>query len=326
MFDLLELEGDSLVELPLRARRERLAQVLDTSGPVARLSETFEDGEALLEALRAQRLEGVVAKRASSRYQVGGRYPDWLKVKVRDRQEFVIAGYTEGAGRQAGSLGSLILAVRRDGVLEWVGNCGTGFTDRERERLLRRLRRLRRRTTPFPAEPRLPRVSRDRVVWVTPERRLRGRVRGVDATQGVCERPPTRGCERTSPRGTWSGNAPPSGWFAAVGASSGSGISGRSSGRRTASPRATCSRTTNGSHQRSFPHLRHRPFTMKRYPDGVEGKHFFQKDAPAHMPAWISTRALPATSRDGSGPGRSATRSSTTTWRCSGWRTWAAST
>ncbi len=68
------------------------------------------------------------------------------------------------------------------------------------------------------------------------------------------------------------------------------------------------------------PHVRDRPFTMKRYPDGWKGKFFFQKDAPKHMPEWIRTAEFPATSRETHGrSGRSATRSSTTSSRSCGW-------
>ena len=67
------------------------------------------------------------------------------------------------------------------------------------------------------------------------------------------------------------------------------------------------------------PHLRDRPFTMKRYPDGWQGKHFFQKDAPKHMPDWLRTRAVPGHDAGGRDSGRSTTRSSTTSSRCSGW-------
>ena len=68
---------------------------------------------------------------------------------------------------------------------------------------------------------------------------------------------------------------------------------------RRGSRRASCSRTTATSRARSCPHLRERPFTMKRYPDGWEGKSFFQKQAPSHMPDWIATAAFPASTREG---------------------------
>ena len=94
------------------------------------------------QAARQQGLEGVMAKRAQSRYEPGRRSREWLKVKPgKQRQEFVIAGYTKGQGRRAGRLGALILAVNRGGELHYVGNCGTGFTETEIEKLLKALRK-----------------------------------------------------------------------------------------------------------------------------------------------------------------------------------------
>jgi bifunctional non-homologous end joining protein LigD len=130
VFDLLELGGRPLLDRPLRERQARLAEVL-REGEAVRRSETFEDGAALLEAAREQGLEGVMAKRLASPYRPGARSRDWLKIKTRQRQEFVIAGYTRGRGRREGGLGALILGVRRAGELVWVGNCGTGFDERE---------------------------------------------------------------------------------------------------------------------------------------------------------------------------------------------------
>jgi bifunctional non-homologous end joining protein LigD len=168
-FDLLELEGEPLLELPLEERRGRLAKLLDRRNKTVRLSETFDDGEALLEAVKAQGLEGLMAKRADSRYHEGKRTRDWLKIKTHGRQEFVIAGYTHGGGRRASTFGSLILGVHEGGELKYVGNVGTGFTDAEIRRLLAKLKPLRRDTPPFETVPKMPRVRKNEIVWVEPE-------------------------------------------------------------------------------------------------------------------------------------------------------------
>ena len=103
VFDLLELDGEQLVDLPLTERRERLLGLLGRKGTgTVQYSDGFEDGEALLAAVTAQRLEGVVAKRRSSKYAQGRRTRDWLKIKTFGRQEFVIAGYTRGSGHAVG--------------------------------------------------------------------------------------------------------------------------------------------------------------------------------------------------------------------------------
>jgi bifunctional non-homologous end joining protein LigD len=108
VFDLLEADGDPLVDRTLTERRERLRELLDGRSTTVRFSEGFEDGEALFRAAVDQRLEGIMAKRAGSKYAQGKRTRDWLKVKTHGRQEFVVAGYTRGEGRRSATFGSLV--------------------------------------------------------------------------------------------------------------------------------------------------------------------------------------------------------------------------
>ncbi len=142
VFDVLEIDGEPQFERPLAERHELLSGLLDKRSRVVRLSDTFDDGKALLEAARAQKLEGIVAKQAASPYRPGRRTREWLKIKPTGRQEFVIVGYTKGQGRRAAAFGALVLAVRDADGLRWVGNVGTGFDDAEIKRLLAALRPL----------------------------------------------------------------------------------------------------------------------------------------------------------------------------------------
>ncbi len=300
VFDLLELEGEPLVGLPFAERRARLATLIDRRSSVVRLSETFEDGDALLGAAKEQQLEGVVAKRADARYHEGKRTGDWVKVKTRENQEFLIAGYTRGEGRRARSFGALVLGVRRSDELVWAGNCGTGFSEEEIDRLLERLRPLERASCPFVSEPKMPRVRRGDVVWVEPELvcevefvewTREGRLR-APAYKGLRDDKPPEQVRRERPLETE-----------------------LKRGRRTLKlsnldkvfwPEDGLTKGDLLDYYRRVapvlvPHLRDRPFTMKRFPDGIEGKYFFQKDAPSHMPSWIPTVELPATSRNGKG-------------------------
>ena len=167
VFDVLEIDGEPVLDRPLVERRRLLGQLLDRRSQTVRLSEVFDDGEALLEAARQQGLEGVMAKRAASPYEQK-RSRNWVKVKVRPDQEFIVAGYTKGQGRRA-RLGSLVLAVQERGGLRWVGNVGTGFTEEMLDGLLERLRALERPDSPFPELPKMPRVRKGDVVWVEPE-------------------------------------------------------------------------------------------------------------------------------------------------------------
>jgi bifunctional non-homologous end joining protein LigD len=299
LFDLLELDGEPLIDLPLRERRRRLEDAVDLSGGGIVVSPQFDDGRALLAAATTQELEGVVAKRLDSRYTPGRRSLDWRKVKVRGRQEVVVAGYTKGQGRRSGGFGALVVGVHEAGGLRWAGNVGTGFTDAEIDRLLGLLRPLERKDSPFAEVPRMPRVRRGDAVWVEPvlvaevefvewtqEGRLRAPVYvGVredkPAEDVRRERTPLPEVLRKGRRELRLSNLDKAFWP----------DEGLTKGDLLAYYRDVA--------EVLVPHLRGRPFTMKRYPDGWQGKHFFQKQSPSHMPAWIKRAPFPASTRDG---------------------------
>ena len=134
LFDILWLDGVDLTRRSTEERREVLTSTI-ISSPRIQIPASFEDGAALLEAARAQGLEGVVAKRIERPYQPGKRSPDWRKVKVRNTQEFVVGGWLGGGGTRAGTIGSLVIGCHVDGNLTWVGNVGTGFSTAELRRL-----------------------------------------------------------------------------------------------------------------------------------------------------------------------------------------------
>jgi bifunctional non-homologous end joining protein LigD len=296
VFDVLELDGEPTIDLSLTERRERLEELVDTRGGVVRLSDAFQDGEALFEAAEAQGLEGIIAKKRSSRYQPGKRTREWVKIKTHSEQEFVVAGYTKGKGRRAGRLGSLILAVRRGGELVYVGNVGTGFTEAEIEKLVGLLRPLERRTSPFRDLPKMPKVRRDDVVWVEPE--LVAEVEFAQWTHdGHLRAPVYKGLREDKDPAEVRREEPLPKEIR--------------SGKRTLKlsnlekPFWPEEGITKGDLIAYYgdvapvlvPHLRDRPFTMKRYPDGWQGNHFFQKDAPSHTPDWIPRFQYRSTSR-----------------------------
>ncbi len=244
VFDLLELEGEPLVALPLSERRARLEALVDENVNVTiKVSPAFDDGEALLAAAKQQGLEGILAKRVDSRY-TGRRSREWLKLKTEQSQEFVIAGYTRGHGRREGSFGALVLGVHRGGELVYAGNVGTGFSDAELDRLLALLRPLARKETPFrrgaeaaEGEARRRRLGRARA-WSRRSSSPSGR------TTCTCERRATSACARTSrpPRCVARSRCPTS--FAGAAAHSSSRTSTSRSGPTKGSRRATCSPTT----------------------------------------------------------------------------------
>jgi bifunctional non-homologous end joining protein LigD len=153
VFDLLHLDGRSLMELPYTERRERLED-LSLDGPNWQTPSYHRgDGESLLNLTRQRGLEGLVAKRLDSRYLPGRRTHAWLKVKNLMGQELVIGGWLPGQGRRAGTLGALLVGYHEDDDgerhLRYAGRVGTGFTDDELDRLAGLLEPLRTKKRPF---------------------------------------------------------------------------------------------------------------------------------------------------------------------------------
>jgi bifunctional non-homologous end joining protein LigD len=301
VFDLLEVEGEPVIDLPLTERRARLKKLLDGRNRTVKFSEPFDDGQALYEAAKERRLEGIMGKKLDSRYLPGKRTRDWLKFKTHGEQELVIAGYTKGKGRREWSFGSLVLgAYEADGTLRWAGNVGTGFDDDEIEKVLKKLRPLARKTSPFQPPPKMPRVRKGEVVWVEPklvaevsfaewthDGRLRAPVyQGLradkDASEVHRELPttPIPDVIQKGKRVVRLSNLDKPFWP----------DEGITKGDLLAYYRDVASAVV--------PHIRDRPFTMKRYPDGWQGKFFFQKDKPPGMPDWLPTVNIEVTTRD----------------------------
>jgi len=297
-FDVLEVEGEELCDLPFVERHRRLKELLAPS-KIVRLSETFEDGEALLEAARAQRLEGIMAKREDSPYQPGRRSRDWLKIKPTGRQEFVVVGYTKGQGRRASSLGSLVLAVNEGDGLRWVGNVGTGFSEAEIKRLLKLLRPLERDTSPLKEVPKMPKVRKGDVTWVEPK--LVAEVKFVEWTHDHHLRAPAYLGLRDDKEVEDVVEENPSPFEPEV--RRGKRVLKLSNLDKPFWPEEGITKGDLLRYYRDvapvlLPHLKDRPFTMKRYPDGWNGPFFFQKDAPKHMPDWIPTFHAQVSTRD----------------------------
>ena len=297
VFDVLEVEGEPLLDLPLEERRERLEQLLDRSKPEIQVSEAFDDGPGLLHVAEEQRYEGVIAKRRDSRYEVGRRGSHWLKIKTHQTQEFVIAGYTRGQGRRAGSFGSLVLGAYEGGELRYVGNVGTGFGDAEIRRLLKLLQPLERKDTPFATVPKMPKVKKGDVIWVEPK--LVAQVEFVEWTHdGHLRAPSYQGLrEDKEPEQVHREEPLPNELR------KGKRVLRLSNLDKLFWPEEGIAKGDLIRYYRDVaavlvPHLKDRPFTMKRYPDGWEGKFFFQKDAPSHMPEWIKRVEVDVTTRD----------------------------
>jgi len=186
-FDLLYLDGRSLLRVPLESRKQLLRSVLRAGDARVRFADhVVGEGVAFLEAARAQGLEGVIAKHRRSVYEPGRRARTWLKIKNRPEQELVVGGWTPGEGA-ARELGALVVgtyeAEDETPRLRFAGKVGSGFTAATRRRLRERLAALETELCPFDPPP--PKDYRGRwggelrnVVWVRPELVIRAELGG----------------------------------------------------------------------------------------------------------------------------------------------------
>ena len=162
VFDILRADGEDVTALPLRERKALLRRALKFEDPIRLTAHRNRDGEAFYEEACRKGWEGLIAKRADSRY-AHGRSRDWLKFKCSAEQELVVGAYTAPRGSRT-DLGALLLGYYDDGKLRYAGKVGTGFTRATLQELAGALKPLRRDGSPFADEVR----ERD-VTWVEPE-------------------------------------------------------------------------------------------------------------------------------------------------------------
>ena len=317
IFDLLYLDGHSLMELPYRERRQRL-ESLELKGPAWRVPVAHPgEGKLLLEATAKQGLEGVVAKRLDSRYEPGRRGGSWLKIKNTLRQELVIGGWIPGEGRRTKRIGALLMGYYEDGELHYAGRVGTGFTEKTLADLQQRLEPLRRESSPFgraggpggSGRLQFPREA----IFVEPVL-----VAEIEFREWTSERvmraPSFKGLREDKPAAEvvaesgGSGDAPaadpssPEALFDSVERLPEGAVLVRTEGRElriTNWDKVLYPETgfTKGDLVAYYariapvvlPHLHDRPLTLKRYPNGVEEPYFYEKQSPSHRPDWIET-------------------------------------
>jgi bifunctional non-homologous end joining protein LigD len=175
VFDLLWYDGRQLYEVPLQQRRELLKEILPVS-PVIQLSQPFNaPGTSFYEIAKQMNLEGIIAKKADSLYIPGVRTKDWLKIKIAQRQEVVIGGFTRNEGSRK-LFSSLLVGVFENGELHYTGKIGTGFTDKVQQELMQQFKPLAQKRCPFAVEPDYNKPSRFRpnppkatATWLKPE-------------------------------------------------------------------------------------------------------------------------------------------------------------
>ncbi len=166
IFDLLHFDGTDATAVPYEQRRELLERLVEP-GPTWRVTDVHDDGEALLEMVRDNQLEGLVAKRLDSTYQPGRRAPQWRKVKVRLHQEFVVGGWSFGKKSRSSTIGSLFVGYYEDGRFRYAGRVGSGLSQAEITRLLGIFAPLVRDDCPFAELPDEPEART--ATWLDPD-------------------------------------------------------------------------------------------------------------------------------------------------------------
>jgi bifunctional non-homologous end joining protein LigD len=154
LFDLLADGGDDLRRISLRKRRERLADFFEPTDCPVELSQTLDERvEHILDSARELGLEGVMAKRADSRYVSGQRTHTWIKLKIEKTQEVVVGGWRPGRGDRSNTVGSLLVGIPEGNALRYVGRVGSGFSMRELEELRKKMEGMAQKTSPFDDVP-----------------------------------------------------------------------------------------------------------------------------------------------------------------------------
>jgi bifunctional non-homologous end joining protein LigD len=297
VFDLLYLDGYDLRRASLSERRKLLEQVVTPGGPV-KISEAFPGaGAELLEAARENGLEGVMAKHAPSVYE-SRRSREWLKIKITGNQEFVIGGFTAPEGARS-HFGALVLGEYDEGELHWVGNVGTGFDQKLLASLDAKLRPLITKACPFPQRP----VPDRGITWVKPE--LVCQVKFANWTPEHHLRAPVflglREDKRAAEVGREAVAHEPEKLLAASEKEATREIDGHALkftnlGKVFYPDEGYTKRDVLNYYQRVahliVPHLKDRPLSLKRYPDGIQKEFFFQKNVHEHFPDWLRTELI----------------------------------
>jgi bifunctional non-homologous end joining protein LigD len=148
-FDLLWLDGNDVTSLTLEQRRELLELIVEPDHRLQVTTHVEGSGVDLVETARSLGLEGVMAKRTGSAYLPGRRSEHWRKIKIRNTQDCAIVGFTPGQGGRSAAFGALLVAVIDGGRWRWVGQVGSGFTERMLDTVQGRLRPIVRDTPPI---------------------------------------------------------------------------------------------------------------------------------------------------------------------------------
>jgi bifunctional non-homologous end joining protein LigD len=325
-FDLLYADGFDLRKSPLLERKELLKHVLIPDEKLHYSDHLLEKGVELFEAAREKGLEGIIGKLIDSPYP-GTRASSWVKVKIVKELDAVVAGYTAGRGSRK-YFGALVLGLYEKRELKFIGSVGTGFDEASQKSIFDRLQELRVTHSAFRHVPTL----REEVQWVKPE--LIARAKYGNWTDDAHLRVPvflSLRKDRTPEDCTFAAATPaqteekpkkpakPRGARSSASHDPEELRTGTSESLDLESDGHRLHLThlnkiyfpQVGLKKRDLlayyyrmagyilPFLKDRPLVLRRYPDGVDGKVFFQKEAPSFIPEWIETATVYSDERGG---------------------------
>ncbi len=329
-FDILYLDGRDLRQAPLHQRKHALRLAVPPSERIRSMEYVEGEGEAFFRVAEHLGLEGIVAKRRDSRYDAGQRSRDWLKIKQVLSQELVIAGYTQGEGERAESFGAVALGYYDGGTLTYAGRAGSGFTQQTLRSTLAALEPLRTDACPFPAVP--ADLDSVQVTWVRPERVAQVKFSQWTA-DGVLRAPVFLGLrDDVQPQAVVRERPEPVASFMEDAAAPDAHAESRDVVEQLARIRGNGhveiggqrfavtnmdkvfwpetegrAAVTKGDMLRYYaqvapyllPHLRDRPLTMTRYPNGIDGGSFYQKRWEHDLPPFAETVRLFSSAAEG---------------------------
>jgi len=318
VFDLLYCDGYDLRKSPLLERKQLLSRVMHASGRFRYSDHQLEKGKELFELAEKNGLEGILAKRTDSPY-VSERSPYWVKLKVTQTVDAVVGGWTEPR-TPALSFGSLLLGLYEGKKLRFIGHVGSGFDAKKQKELSGRLKELAAPACPFESVP----VTNEKPSWVSPE--LVARVKFSGWTDEHALRHPVFVALREDARPAdcqWEREtAPPAVDPVVVRAPEivGRVLSGKAQieaelfkgrsetvtieldGKRLRLSNLNKVYFPESGHTKRellayyyrmadfiLPFLRDRALVLRRYPDGIKGQAFFQKDVREGLPEWFKT-------------------------------------
>ncbi|MGV8993937.1 MAG: DNA ligase D [Flavobacterium sp.] len=301
VFDILYFNGYDLRNLPLVTRKKILKGILPKSKNILYSEHIEKDGIRFFAKAEQNQLEGIIAKKATSKYNEGKRSKDWLKIKTTLQQEMVIGGYTSPQGSRTG-IGALICGYYEGEKLLYSGKVGTGFDEITLKELEKKLKKLERNTPPFDQEPKLKDAH-----WVTPS--LVAQIKFMEWTDdGNMRHPVFLGLktDKNAQKVTLESKVATKEDPKIISTKDATLVNSKVAFTNLEKPFWPKLNLTKGDVVRYYdrisdlilPFMIDRPQSLRRNPDGIKNEGFFQKNVAGLTPDWISTRKIKSKSTE----------------------------